>query len=110
MPEGVDTTSPFLYLWGVAGRDRGLLGVEQGRPPPAPGSTLEAPLPRLTEVELLLTSSPALSTVERMIKRHCLPIRAKNKGSRRFYNHIEPPGMDGLVSIVSCSRLSLMII
>ena len=69
MPEGVDTTSPFLYLWGVEGSDLGLPGVEQGRPPlyglsltwpeAEPGSTLEAPLPRLTEVELLLTTSPS---------------------------------------------------
>ena len=33
IPEGVDTTSPFLYLCGVAGRDLGDDGVEQGRPP-----------------------------------------------------------------------------
>lgn len=33
IPEGVETTSPFWYLCGVAGRERGEEGVEQGRPP-----------------------------------------------------------------------------
>ena len=28
IPVGVDTTSPFLYLWGVAGRDLGEVGVD----------------------------------------------------------------------------------
>ena len=32
MPLGVETTSPFLYLCGVAGSDLGLEGVDLGLP------------------------------------------------------------------------------
>ena len=41
IPFGVETTSPFLYLCGVAGRDLGDVGIERGRPSIAVGSMLD---------------------------------------------------------------------
>ena len=41
MPLGVETTSPFLYLCGVAGRDRGDVGIDRGLPSIADGSMLD---------------------------------------------------------------------
>lgn len=40
-PFGVETTSPFLYLCGVAGSDRGDVGIDLGRPSMAVGSMLD---------------------------------------------------------------------
>ena len=42
IPFGVETTSPFLYLCGVAGKDRGDDGVDLGLPLDInPGSLLD---------------------------------------------------------------------
>jgi hypothetical protein len=41
MPFGVETTSPFLYLCGVAGNDLGDVGIDRGRPSIIVGSMLD---------------------------------------------------------------------